>query len=254
MRLRDRVAIVTGSARSLGKAVALRFAAEGAAVVVNDVADEPLAQDVVREIRAGGGRASYCMADVADERGAVALALHAAAEFGRIDALVNNAGIDPRQPWHDISGDDWDRVMRVNVKSQFLCAKAVFPFMKEQGGGTIVNVSSVVFWRGQAGYAHYVASKGAVIGFTRALAREVGEHGIRVNCITPGAVLTETEAEKVGSPEAQAAATAYLLQEQALKRRELTDDIVGAFVFLASDDSGFMTGQCVNVDGGWVMH
>ncbi|MNI49486.1 (S)-1-Phenylethanol dehydrogenase [compost metagenome] len=168
--------------------------------------------------------------------------------------LVNNAGTDPRKPWLEITGEEWDHVMSVNVKSQFLCAQAVYPHMRAQGHGKIINVSSVVFFRGQAGYVHYVASKGAIIGFTRALAREAGGDNIHVNCITPGAVLTETELGKVGSQEALDKSTAYLLQEQALKRRETTDDIVGTFVFLASEDSGFLTGQTINVDGGWMMH
>ncbi|WP_164821311.1 SDR family NAD(P)-dependent oxidoreductase [Paenibacillus koleovorans] len=254
MRLKDKVAIVTGASRSLGRAVALRYAAEGAAVVVGCGSDEQAANEVVAQIESAGGQALAIRADVSIEAEVVRLVKRTTDTFGRIDILVNNAGVDPRQHWLDISGDDWDRVMRINVKSQFLCTQAVFPHMKAVGGGHMINVSSVVFWRGQSGYAHYVASKGAIVGLTRAMARELGEHNIRVNCITPGAVLTETELDKLGSAEAQEQASAYLLQEQALKRRETTDDIVGAFVFLASADCGFVTGQCLNVDGGWIMH
>lgn len=250
----NKTALITGASRSIGASVARRFAAEGANVVVNYRSHGELAQQVVADIASAGGTAFACRADVSNEQEVREMVEQTAGRYGTIDILVNNAGIDPRKPWHDISVEEWDAVMSVNVRSQFVCAKAVFPYMKRQACGKIINVSSVVFWKGQKNYVHYVASKGAVIGFTRALAREVGEFNIAVNCITPGAVWTETELDKVGSAEAQREATQYLLKEQSFPRRQFPEDLEGVFVFLASEDVGFMTGQTLNVDGGWMMH
>lgn len=254
MKLKDKVAIVTGSSQSIGRAVAIRFAQEGARVVINYLSRPDLAAQVVEQIRQEHGEAFAYGADVTDELQVRAMVEATVQRFGRVDILVNNAAIDPRQPWQDISVADWDLVMTNNVRSQFVCAKAVFPHMQKQHYGKIINVSSVTFLTGRAGYVHYVASKGAIVGFTRALAREVGADGITVNCITPGAVLTETELEKVGSAEAQERIAEEIKSLQAIPRRQLTDDLVGVFVFLASSDSDFVTGQILNADGGWMMH
>ena len=254
MRLKNRVAIITGSSQSIGKAVALRYAQEGAKIVVNYLSHPELADKVVAQIQREGGEAFAFRADVSNEPEVNEMVKHTVKKFGKIDILVNNAAIDPRQTWHEISVEDWDHVMINNVRSQFVCSKAVFPYMREQNYGKIINVSSVTFWLGKTGYVHYVASKGAIIGFTRALAREVGSNNITVNCITPGAVLTETEIDKLGSIKAQEEATQMLIDIQSIPRRQLTDDLTGAFVFLASTDSDFITGQTLNVDGGWIMH
>ncbi|WP_158560890.1 SDR family NAD(P)-dependent oxidoreductase [Paenibacillus contaminans] len=253
MKLAGKIAIVTGASRSIGAAIAKRYAIEGAKVVVNYRSHPELAEQVADEIRDRGGEAFVWRADVSQEDEVRLMVEETVRRYGTVDILVNNAAMDPRQAWHEISAEDWDRVMNVNVKSQFLCAKAVFPYMKAGNYGKIINVSSVTFFTGQKNYVHYVASKGAIIGFTRALAREVGEHGINVNCITPGAVYTETEAEKIGL-EASDAAGELLAGLQCLKRRETTADLEGAFVFLASGDSDFITGQTLNADGGWIMH
>lgn len=254
MRLKNRVAIITGSSQSIGKSVAIRFAEEGAKVVVNYLLRGDLAEKVVEEIKNIGGEAFAFRADVSKEDEVQKMVQETVSHFGKVDILVNNAAIDPRQVWHEISVEDWDKVMTNNVRSQFVCSKAVYPFMKKNKYGKIINVSSVTFWFGKTGYVHYVASKGAIIGFTRALAREVGSDNITVNCITPGAVLTETEINKVGSVEAQQETTELLKELQAIPRRQLTDDLVGVFVFLASTDSNFVTGQTINADGGWMMH
>lgn len=254
MKLKDKVALVTGSSQSIGRVVALRYAREGAKVVVNYLSHPGLADQVVKEIEAAGGEAIALKADVSSEAEVNEMVKQAVKRFGTIDILVNNAGMDPRRPWNEITVDEWDRVMAVNVRSQFICAKAVFPFMKKKNYGKIINVSSVTFHLGRKGYVHYVASKGAIIGFTRALAREVGADRITVNCITPGAVKTETELEKVGSAEAQEAVSAYLLDVQAIPARMEAADIEGAFVFLASADSDFITGQTLNADAGWAMY
>lgn len=254
MKLKNKVAIVTGSSRSIGKAVALSYAREGAKVVINYLSDTEHANEVVLQIEREGGEAFAFRADVSNENEVQKMVDETVKRFGMIDILVNNAAIDPRQVWHEISVADWDNVMATNVRSQFVCAKAVYPHMLKQGYGKIVNVSSVTFLTGQKNYVHYVASKGAIVGFTRALAREVGKDNITVNCITLGAVLTETELEKVGSVTAQEAATELLTGLQSIPRRQTTSDIEGIFVFLASQDSDFITGQTMNVDGGWMMH
>lgn len=254
MKLKNKVAIVTGSSQSIGKVVALRYAKEGARVVINYLSRPELAAAVVKEIENSGGEAFAYGADVSDEAQVEQMVKKAADRFGTVDILVNNAAIDPRKAWNEITVEEWDRVMAVNVRSQFICAKAVFPFMRKQHYGKIINVSSVTFHLGRKGYVHYVASKGAIIGFTRALAREVGGDNITVNCITPGAVKTETEIDKVGSAEAQVQVTKYLLEVQAIPARMQASDIEGAFVFLASSDSDFITGQTLNADGGWAMY
>lgn len=253
MKLEGKVAIITGASRSIGAAIAKCYAREGAKVVVNYLSNAEQARQVVADIRKNGGEAIACGADVSETDQVQGMVEETIRTYGRVDILVNNAAIDPRMRWDEITLEQWDTVMGVNVRSQFLCAKAVFPYMRDQGYGKIVNVSSVTFFTGQKGYVHYVASKGAIIGFTRALAREVGEHRITVNCITPGAVLTETEEEKIGS-EASAKAGEMLAAWQCFSRREVAGDLEGAFVFFASPDSDFITGQILNVDGGWIMH
>ena len=254
MRLKNRVAIVTGAAESIGKAIELRFAREGASVVVNYHTKADLAAQVVMQIIQEGGHAIALCADVSNEVEVQEMIQATIATFGRVDILVNNAGIDPRKTWNEITVEDWDHVMATNVRSQFICAKAVFPFMKQQDYGKIINVSSVVFLTGQKGYVHYVASKGAIIGFTRALANEIGMHHINVNAIILGAIHTENELEKLGSLEAQEKATNMLMDIQAIPQRIQTSDIEGTFVFLASADSDLITGQSMNIDGGWMMN
>ncbi|QJD85863.1 SDR family NAD(P)-dependent oxidoreductase [Cohnella herbarum] len=253
MRLSGQTAIVTGAARSIGASIAKRFAREGAKVAIVDVANPELAEQVVAEIVQAGGEAMFVRADVSRRADVEAMVQAVASRFGPVDILVNNAGIDPRKNWLEITEEDWDHIMGVNVRSQFLCSQAVFPYMKERGRGKIVNVSSVTFLTGQRNLLHYVSSKGAVIGFTRALAREVGAHGITVNCLMPGAVLTETELARFSEAELAASAT-MLAAAQCFSRRENAYDLEGAFVFLASEDSDFITGQTLNVDGGWMFH
>ncbi|AJY75903.1 SDR family NAD(P)-dependent oxidoreductase [Paenibacillus beijingensis] len=253
MKLLHKVAIITGASRSIGAAIAKRYALEGAKVVINDRAYPGLAERVVTDIQASGGEAFAFQADVSNESEVQDMVNETARRFGTVDILVNNAAIDPRVPWHEISSEDWDEVMGVNVRSQFLCSKAVFPYMKANHYGKIINVSSVTYFTGQPGFVHYVASKGAIVGFTRALAREIGKHGVNVNCITPGAVLTETEQEKV-NPDDMPRVEKMLAEAQCFARRETAADLEGAFVFLASADSDFITGQTLNVDGGWIMH
>ena len=252
MRLQDRVALVTGAARGIGNAVARGFAAEGAKVALNYYEHEEATHQTVRDIEANGGEAFAMYADVSKADSVNAMVDAVIQRFGKIDILVNNAGIYPRKAWHQITEQEWDHVINVNLKGTFLCSQAVYPYMQQQGYGRIINVSSVTFWFGATQLAHYVASKGGIIGLTRAIAREVGQEGITVNAVTPGAVQTETELEMFADQQEEFAT--MFAELQSIPRRQVSKDMVGVFVFLASDESEFVTGQTINVDGGWMMH
>ena len=247
MRLEGRVAIVTGGARHIGAAYCRKLAAEGAAVVIADILD---GETVAEEIRSQGGRALALKIDVSKEEDTNLMAAEAVKSFGRIDILVNNAAIFiniQRQPFYQITAEEWDRVSAVNIKGPFLCAKAVFPQMKEQRSGKIINISSSTAYWGTPNFLHYVASKAALIGMTRSLAREVGEYGICVNAIAPGLV----EHEGQNAPKVL---TELQLKARSIKRLQTPEDLLGTLVFLASSDSDFMTGQTIVVDGGSVFH
>ncbi|MBP1730983.1 MAG: uncharacterized protein H6Q55_1412 [Deltaproteobacteria bacterium] len=247
MRLKDRVAIVTGAARGLGMAYALRLAKEGAKVVVADVLD---GKETVDAVKTQGGEAIYVKTDVTSEESTQEMARKVIETFGRIDILVNNAALFAdlqKKPFWEIPVAEWDKVMAVNVKGPFLCAKAVYPQMKKQGKGKIINIASGTFYKGLPHFLHYVVSKGGNVAITRSMAREVGDAGINVNCIAPG--YTETEVLKENPqdpPEVIKAASAM----RCIKRPETPDDLTGTIVFLSSDDSDFITGQTIVVDGG----
>jgi NAD(P)-dependent dehydrogenase (short-subunit alcohol dehydrogenase family) len=246
MRLKDRVAIVTGGALGIGRVFARRLLREGARVVIADVVDPAAA---LRALEPDGDVAGV-RTDVASAEATRAMAETAVSRFGRIDVLVNNAAVfatlQPR-PLEAIPETEWDRVMAVNVKGVWNCVKAVMPAMKAQRAGRIVNVASAIAPKGTAYLLHYVTSKGAVITMTRALARELGQFGIGVNALAPGLTFSESVLQNPSITGFQAEA---VLQSRAFKRPETPEDLEGALVFLASDDSGFMTGQTLIVDGG----
>ncbi|AFT71122.1 Oxidoreductase, short chain dehydrogenase/reductase family protein [Alloalcanivorax dieselolei B5] len=250
-RMKDKVVIITGAAQGIGAVYAKALAAEGARVVIADVLDgAPLAE----EINASGAEAMAVRADVADEVSAKAMAQAAMKRFGRIDVLVNNAAIYASleiQPFEDIDLNEWDKVMAVNVRGPFICARAVAPRMKARGYGRIINISSGTPFKGTPNLLHYVTSKGAVLALTRALARELGEHGIAVNTLAPGLVLSEGV---IANQAMRDKLTAPVLASRALKRDQTPEDLIGPLLFLASDESAFMTGESVVVDGGSVMH
>jgi len=249
VRLQDKVIIVAGGAAGLGRAYALGLAAEGARVVVADIADT---QATVKEIEAGGGQGLGVLCDVSSEEDTLRLAADALGRFGRIDVLVNNAavyGTLRRQPFMDIPVEEWDRVMAVTLRGLFLCARAVFPAMKAQGKGKIINISSGTFFKGVPDYIHYTTSKGGVVGFTRSLARELGDFGVRVNAVAPGFTLTGKNELNISAEEKEAS-----IRMRMLKRAQVPDDVVGTIIFLSSDDSDFITGQTLSVDGGSIVH
>jgi len=251
VRLKGKVAIVTGGARGLGKAYASRLYEEGAKVVVADILD---ATNVVQTIDKREGEALALYTNVSEEESTQEMARKTIEHFGRIDILINNAAISTtivKKPFCEISANEWDEVIQVNLKGVFLCCKAVYPQMKKQGKGKIINISSGTFFKGLPNFIHYVTSKGGIIGFTRALAREVGGAGICVNAISPGYTLTEVLTEKPHDPEEF---VRDIVSSRCFKRDELPEDITGTIVFLASEESNFITGQTIVVDGGSVFH
>jgi NAD(P)-dependent dehydrogenase (short-subunit alcohol dehydrogenase family) len=253
MRLKDRVAIVTGAARGIGQAYGLALAGEGAKVVAADILS---CGETIAKVQEAGGEALAITVDVADAQSTQAMAAQTVQRFGRIDILVNNAafyGGLKLTPFEQILEDEWDRVMAVNVKGIWLCCKAVIPTMKEQGKGKIINISSDTIWMGVPLFLHYVASKGAVFALTRALARELSDTGINVNTITPGYTRTEA-AQGLADPETVAYIREWVLGQQIIKRNQEPSDLTGALVFLASEDSDFITGQTINVNGGATHH
>ena len=247
--LEGRVAIVTGGGGGLGEGICYSLAAAGAHVAAVDVAREE-AERVAEQVSSTGARCIALEADVSDLSDTQTMVENVAEEFGGVDVLVNNAAIYPLRPWTEIEEEEWDRVMAVNLKGYFLCARAAFPHMRGSGHGRIINVASITFFIGWAGFLDYVSSKGAVIGFTRTLAREVGPDGVTVNAVSPGAF--PTAAERV-HPD-QEALNRRILEQQCLKRRGTPEDVGNLVTFLAGDAASFITGQTVMIDGGWAMH
>ena len=244
MRLEDKVCIVTGAGRNLGQDYSVRLAKEGAKVVVCDVLD---CAETAEMVKAAGAEVLALQVDVTSEEQTLEMARRTVDEFGRIDCLLNNAGlmrnIGPTSLM-ELDLDTWDRVFAVNVKGALLCTRAVFPFMKEQGEGKIINVSSGTWLHTSrtpnSSNSHYVSSKAAVMALTRSIARECGQFNIKVNTLAPGA--TEVELGPDQMPQADA--------ERALGRRGRSEDLTGAVVFLFSEDSDFVTGQMLLVNGG----
>lgn len=247
MRLENKVAIVTGGARSLGRAYAIRLALEGAKVTIADILD---GKETVDAVRKEGGEALYVKTDVTSEQSTKEMARRTVEKFGRVDILINNAAVFAKlvkRSFYEIPAEEWDEVMAVNLKGPFLCAKAVYPYMKKQGKGKIINVSSGTFYKGLPHFLHYVVSKGGNVALTRSLAREAGGAGICVNTIAPG--YTETEYLKE-HPQDPPEVTRAVIATRCIKRPERPEDLTGTIVFLSSDDSDFVTGQTIIVDGG----
>lgn len=239
-----RVAVVTGAAQGFGRAISVGLAGRGADVVAVDLQE---AHETLKDVEAAGVRGAGFIADVSDPGTQQRLSAFLEEEFGRCDILVNNAGIYPNVPFAEVDLALWDRVQRVNLTSQFVMAKAVVPFMIRSGWGRIVNITSNSVGLPASGLTHYIASKMGVIGFTRGLATDLAAHGITVNAVGPTASLTPGGRANIDS-----AVIDELSAAQAIKRPGGPEDIVGTVLFLAGEDSGWVTGQTIMADGGLV--
>ena len=251
--LTNKVAIITGGGRGLGQAYCLGFAKEGAKVVVADIIS---CDETIEQIKAKGGETIAVTANVTQMDTLTAMAKAAIDQFGRIDILVNNAAlygdIGGMKAMNDISEEEWDRLMAINVKGVWNATKAVLPQMQAQNYGKIINISSSTILMGVPGILHYVASKGAVWSMTRGMARELGPQGIRVNTLMPGFTMSQASRDLMKKSGAKGMAQ-QIATQAALGREQKPEDLVGAVLYLASPASDFMTGQSINVDGGVVV-
>lgn len=250
-RLEGRVAIVTGAAQGIGAEYARALAREGARVSAVDVLDPG---PVVAAIEEAGGQALALRADVTHPAEVQAMVAKTVERFGAVDILINNAAIFgtlTRKPFEQIDSSEWDKVMAVNVRGAFECAKAVAPVMRQRKYGKIVNIASGTVFKGTPMLLHYVASKGAIVAMTRCLARELGDDGIRVNTLAPGQILSESVR---ANPAWSDAVIQNTVASRAIKRVATAEDLLGTLVYLCSADSDFVTGQVIVIDGGSVMH
>lgn len=250
-RLEGKVAIVTGAAQGIGATYAKALAAEGARVCISDVLDTAAS---VAAAKAAGGDAFGAKCDVTDPESVKAMVDAVVAKWERVDILVNNAGLFGNlslKPLTEIPSAEFEKVLSVNVRGSFECAKAVVPHMRRQGYGKIMNVASGTVFKGTPMLLHYVTSKGAVVAMTRCLARELGDSGIRVNAIAPGLVMSESV---LSNPSWKGAVLDNNVASRCIKREAEPDDMIGTLVFLCSPDSDFITGQTIVVDGGSIMH
>jgi len=247
IRLDGKVALITGASRGIGRATAEMMAQAGAAVVINYNRSKIPAEELAESIRSRGGKAIAVQADVAVCEQVDRMVQETLREFGRVDILVNNAGIWTYGEIDTMPDEVWDETMNVNLRSVFLCTRAVVPLMKKQGGGKIINVSSTAGQRGEAFHSHYAATKGAIISFTKSLAVELAPYNILVNAVAPGWVDTEMSAEAL---EQEGEKITSLIP---LRRAGKAEEIAGPILFLASDLASYMTGEIVNVNGGNVL-
>jgi NAD(P)-dependent dehydrogenase (short-subunit alcohol dehydrogenase family) len=253
MRLKDKVTIITGAAHGIGKAYARRFAEEGAHVVIADI-DAGGGEATAKALLDAGGSAWARTTDVTQFSKVEGLMRETVAKFGKIDVLLNNAAIYVTQklwkgPIEELALEEWDRVIEVNLKGVFLCSKAAIPIMKRQKCGKIINIASGTFFSGSGNMPHYTTAKGGVVALTRVMARQLGEFGINVNCMTPGSTMSEESVSEEVRKRREGS-----MDKRAFHRVETPADIVGTALFLASSDSDFVTGQLLVVEGGGIMH
>lgn len=248
MSVKDKVILITGASVGIGRGAAIGLGGRGATIGVNYRSHRAEAETALEAIRRGGGEGCLVQADVSRPEEVRRMVRTVREAFGRIDVLINNAGVYPRQAFSEMTFTDWQKVIDVNLNGHYHVCHEVLPEMVERGYGKIINVSTVCFEVPQANMAHYMASKGGIIGLTRALAREYGPHGVRVNAVAPGAILVEEELRWFPNQEE---VLAKCVAVQSLKYRGLPEHLVGTFAYLASEDSDFVTGQTIYVDGGW---
>ncbi|MEO8695006.1 MAG: SDR family NAD(P)-dependent oxidoreductase [Acidimicrobiales bacterium] len=254
MRLGGKIAIITGASSGFGRATAVRFAEEGARLVLGDI-DEDGGRATVAQVERAGGEAEFVAGDIATEAGAGALVERASQCFGTVDILVNNAGIaqpELNDTWN-APEESWDRVIRINLKSVYLCSRATIPVLLQKGSGSIVNVASIAATRAVGG-ASYAAAKGGILSYTRLVSRELAARGVRINCVSPGYMRTPmSTGERLGlSVDEQEERLAKLTRRVPMRRSGSATDIADAIVYLASDEAGYVTGQELVVDGGYL--
>ncbi|MBI1764219.1 MAG: SDR family oxidoreductase [Acidobacteria bacterium] len=246
-RLANRIAVVSGAATGIGKAVAMRLAAEGASVEILDIKD---ATETVNEIRAAGGQAHAEICDVTNEAQITAAVAAITSRHDHVDILVNNAGIlSGKTPWHELSYEEVNRFVQVNYLGYFLVSKAIYPLLKKSQCGRLINVASRTYFLANPGQMAYVAAKGAVMGMTRVMAKEMGDDNICVNAVAPGMIATEGTLAH-----SDEAAFNRVMNNQALKKRGKPEHLAGLIAFLASDDAEMITGQMILCDGGGYLH
>lgn len=246
--LRERVVVVTGGASGIGEAIVEAFAANSAQVALLDVQQEAGQALAARIEKSGAARPLFLACDLTDTAALVRSVEAILQRFGKVDVLVNNAGNDTRHAIEEVTPEFWDRTMAVNLKHQFFMTQAVLPAMRQAGRGSIINMSSIAWVIPSTNVPVYVTAKAAIVGMTKTLAHELGPHGIRVNCVMPGAIATERQKRLWFTPEYQA----EILAAQSLKRLLTPEEVARLVLFLAADDSSAITGQSHIIDGGWV--
>lgn len=245
MRLKDKVSIITGASRGIGKEIAIQFAKEGSSVVLNFKENKNAATEVEKEIQSLGHSVFIYQADVTDRSQIRAMFEFAANKFGRIDVLVNNAGINKRGFFDEVNDDDWDNIMNVNLKGPFICSQEVFPYMKSQNFGRIINISSVAGQYHGPKTVHYAVSKAGLNSLTKVIARYGAPYNILVNAVAPGIMLTEQTADELSSVAGQ-----KIVDLTLLKRPGKLSDIAMTCVLLGSEEQNYITGQVISVSGG----